>query len=40
MIKEKQLRAKIEELRYYRKLGMKTFEEVEEYLADKRKRDE
>ncbi|CAD8067888.1 unnamed protein product [Paramecium primaurelia] len=40
LIKEKQLRAKIEELRYYRKLGMKTFEEVEEYLADKRKRDE
>ncbi|CAD8064801.1 unnamed protein product [Paramecium sonneborni] len=40
LIKEKQLRAKIEELRFYRKLGIKTFEEVEEYLADKRKKDE
>ncbi|CAK68971.1 unnamed protein product (macronuclear) [Paramecium tetraurelia] len=40
LIKEKQLRAKIEELRFYRKLGIKTFEEVEEYLSNKRKKDE
>lgn len=40
LIRERQIRARIEELRYYRKLGMKTFQEVENYLADKRKKDE
>lgn len=40
MIRERQIRSKIEELRYYRKLGLKTFEEVENYLADKRRKDE
>ena len=40
LIRERQIRARIEELRYYRKLGMKTFQEVENYLTEKRKKDE
>lgn len=40
LVKEKQLRARIDELNHYRKLGLKTFEQVEVYLQDKRSRDE
>ena len=38
--KEKMLRQKIEELRFYKKMGLKTFEEVEQYLAEKKKKDD
>lgn len=38
--KEKMLRQKIEELRFYKKIGLKTFEEVELYLAEKKKKDD
>jgi transcriptional adapter 2-alpha len=38
--REKQLRQKIEELRFYKKIGLKTFEEVELYLAEKKKKDD
>ncbi len=38
--KEKMLKQRIEELRFYKKIGLKTFEEVENYLGDKRKKDE
>ncbi|KAL4486176.1 hypothetical protein ABPG72_012229 [Tetrahymena utriculariae] len=40
IIKEKQIRQRIEELKTYRKLGLKTFEDVENYLNQKRKNDE
>lgn len=40
IIKEKQIRQRIEELKTYRKLGLKTFEDVENYLNTKRKNDE
>jgi transcriptional adapter 2-alpha len=40
LIRERQIRTRIEELRYYRKLGMKTFAEVENFQSDKRKKDE
>lgn len=40
IIKEKQIRQRIEELKTYRKLGLKTFEDVESYLNTKRKNDE
>lgn len=40
IIKEKQIRQRIEELRQYKKLGLKTFAQVEEYLEEKRKKDE
>jgi transcriptional adapter 2-alpha len=32
IIKEKQIRERIEELRQYKKLGLKTFAQVEDYL--------
>lgn len=38
--KEKVLKQRIEELRLYKKMGLKTFEEVDNYLAEKRKKDE
>jgi len=38
--KEKMLKRKIEELRFYKKIGLKTFEEVELYLQEKKKKDE
>lgn len=38
--KEKLLKQRIEELRYYKKMGLKTFEEVEAFLSEKRKKDE
>jgi len=38
--REKMLRQKIEELRVYKKMGLKTFEEVELYLKEKRNKDE
>lgn len=38
--REKLLRQKIEELRFYKKIGLKTFEEVELYLAEKKKKDD
>lgn len=40
IIKEKQLRQRIEELRQYKKLGLKNFAQVEEFLEEKRKKDE
>eukprot|EP01016_Furgasonia_blochmanni_P016095 TRINITY_DN1912_c0_g2_i11.p2 TRINITY_DN1912_c0_g2~~TRINITY_DN1912_c0_g2_i11.p2 ORF type:complete len:237 (+),score=91.62 TRINITY_DN1912_c0_g2_i11:79-711(+) len=40
IIKERQIRARIEELRFYRKIGIKSFEEVELYLQEKRKKDD
>ena len=38
--KEKMLRQRIEELRFYKKLGLKTFEDVELYSQEKKKKDE
>jgi len=38
--KERMLKKKIEELRFYKKIGLKTFEEVEIYLQDKKKKEE
>lgn len=38
--REKLLRQKIEELRVYKKMGLKTFEEVELFLKEKRNKDE
>ena len=38
--KEKMLKRRIEELRFYKKIGLKTFEEVELYLQEKKKKDE
>ena len=38
--REKILRQKIEELRAYKKMGLKTFEEIELYLKEKRNKDE
>mmetsp|Transcript_12632 Transcript_12632/g.10807 ORF Transcript_12632/g.10807 Transcript_12632/m.10807 type:complete len:159 (+) Transcript_12632:84-560(+) len=38
--REKVLRQKIEELRHYKKIGLKTFEEVEHYLQEKKKKDD
>jgi len=38
--REKMLRQKIEELRVYKRMGLKTFEEVELYLKEKRNKDE
>jgi transcriptional adapter 2-alpha len=38
--KEKMLKRKIEELRFYKKIGLKTFEEVELYMQEKKKKDE
>jgi len=38
--REKQLRQRIEELRFYKKIGLKTFEDVELYLQEKKKKDE
>lgn len=40
IIKEKQIRQRIEELKTYRKIGLKTFEDVENFLNYKRKGDE
>lgn len=37
---EKVLKQRIEELKYYRKLGLKTLEDLENFLAEKRKKDE
>jgi len=39
-IKKECSRKKIEELRFYKKIGLKTFEEVEIYLQDKKKKEE
>ena len=38
--REKLLKQKIEELKLYKKMGLKTFEEVEGLLSDKRDKDE
>ena len=38
--KERMLKKKIEELRFYKKIGLKTFEEVEIYLQEKKKKEE
>ena len=38
--KEKMLRQRIEELRFYKKIGLNTFEDVELYLNEKKKKDE
>lgn len=38
--REKLLRQKIEELRMYKRMGLKTFEEVELFLKEKRNKDE
>lgn len=40
IIKEKQIRERIEELRQYKKLGLKTFAQVEDYLQERKKKDE
>lgn len=40
IIRERQLRARIEELKHYKRMGLMTFEQVEHYLAEKRKRDD
>jgi len=38
--KEKMLRQKIEEMRFYKKIGLKTYEEVDLYMQEKKKKDE
>jgi len=38
--KEKMLRQRIEELRFYKKIGLKSFEEVDLYMQEKKKKDE
>jgi transcriptional adapter 2-alpha len=40
IIKEKMLRTKIEELRFAKKIGLKTYEELELYMQEKKKKDE
>ena len=40
LIRERQLRARIEELKYYKKMGLKTFEDIENHLLEKKKTDE
>ena len=38
--KERMLKKKIEELRFYKKIGLKTFEEVDLYIQEKKKKEE
>lgn len=38
--REKILRQKIEELRHYKKIGLKSFTDVEVYLQEKKKKDD
>ena len=38
--KERMLKKKIEELRFYKKIGLKTFEEVDLYIQEKEKKEE
>lgn len=40
IVKERELRRRIEELLAYKRLGLKTFEDVEKFLLDKRAKDE
>ncbi len=38
--KEKMLKKRIEELQFYKKIGLKTFEEVDQYIQEKKKKEE
>lgn len=40
LVKERQIRQRITELKQFRKMGMKSLAEVEEYLKEERKNDE
>lgn len=40
IVRERNLRRRIEELKAYKELNLKTFEEVEQFLLEKRKKDE
>jgi len=40
IVKERELRRRIEELLAYKRLGLKTFDDVEKFLLDKRQKDE
>lgn len=40
IVRERNLRRRIEELKSYKELNLKTFEEVEQFLLEKRKKDE
>lgn len=40
LMRERELRKRIEELSFYKRLGMKTFQDIENYLNEKKKKDE